>query len=141
MCRLTTLIILYGHTQDSEIICSATASFAVVWYGNSLDCTDGFIGEYIRYCNTHKLSLYMRCHRPVIISNESGMAPFVRCEGIVLPVDTLEGIAGRLAAVTPEEYAAMQRNVERVSALMAEGHYFYAALDRALSLLSGEAER
>jgi len=29
----------------------------------------------------------------------------------------------------------MQRNVERVSALMAEGHYFNAALDRALSLL------
>ena len=126
---------LYGHTLDSEIIRSATASFAVVWYGGSLDCTDGFIGEYIRYCNTHKLSLYMRCHRPVIISNESGMAPFVRREGIGLTVDTLEGIAGRLAAVTAAEYGQMQRNVERVSALMAEGHYFYAALDRALSRL------
>ena len=69
------------------------------------------------------------------------MAPFVRREGIGLTVDTLEGIAGRLAAVTAAEYGQMQRNVERVSALMAEGHYFYAALDRALSLLSGEAER
>lgn len=107
----------------------------MVWYGGSLDCTDGFIGEYIRYCNTHKLSLYMRCYRPVIISSESGMAPFVRREGIGITVDTLEGIAERLAAVTPEEYGQMQRNVERVSTLIAEGHYFYAALDRALSLL------
>lgn len=130
---------VYGHTLDSEIIRNATASFALVWYGNSLNCTDGFIGEYIRYCNTHKLSLYMRCRRPVIISSESGMAPFVRREGIGIAVDTLEDIAERLAAVTPEEYEQMQRNVERVSALMADGHYFYAALDRAVALLDGGA--
>ena len=68
------------------------------------------------------------------------MASFVRREGIGITVDTLEGIAERLAAVTPEEYRQMQRNVERVSALMAEGHYFYAALDRALTLLPASAE-
>ncbi|MDE7427507.1 MAG: galactofuranosyltransferase [Muribaculaceae bacterium] len=125
-----------GLTAPDDIISAGAGSFGLIWYGNSLDYTpDGFIGEYIKYCNSHKLGLYMRMGVPVIIWSGAGAAPFVKENGIGLTVDSLHQLPRLLASVTPEEYSRMQQAVSITGDRMARGHYFLSALQNALRKL------
>lgn len=126
---------VYGHKPCDELIEKSAGRYGLIWYGTSLTEHIGYIGEYIRYCNPHKLALYMRCGKPVIIWRESGEAGFVEREGIGLTVDTLENLEQILSAVTPGQYAAMCENVRRVGRLMAHGHYLRTALEKAVASL------
>ena len=95
----------------------------------------GKIGEYMSYNNPHKVSLYLRCHAPVILSKTAGLASFVEENGIGLTVDSLTDIDAVLAAVTPDQYESMRQNVIKVSDRLAQGYYFEHAFRRALELL------
>lgn len=124
-----------GFVEPDTLIASARGRFGLIWYGPSTTEHVGFIGEYIGLCNTHKLSLYMRAGKPVVLWRGAGQAPFVEREGVGLTVDSLDDLDAKLAAVTDEQYERMRANVDRVAALMASGHYLRSALSRSLAAL------
>lgn len=120
-----------GFGRPDDIIAGASGRYGLIWYGTTLEHDDnGYIGEYIAYCNSHKLGLYMRAGKPVVMWKGAGAAPFVEREGIGLTVDSLADLDKVLAGVTPDQYAAMLGNVRRVAARVARGDYFREALDR-----------
>lgn len=122
---------VHGFGEPDDIIANAPGRYGLIWYGTSLEHDDnGYIGEYIAYCNSHKLGLYMRAGKPVVMWNGAGAAPFVESEGIGITVDNLNDLDRVLSAVTDEQYAAMKANVQRVAAKMAHGGYFRDALAR-----------
>lgn len=124
---------VHGFGLPDEIIKDAPGHFGLIWYGITLGHDDkGYIGEYIKLCNSHKMGLYMRAGKPVIIWKGAGAAPFVQREGVGLTVDTLENLDEILENVTHEQYNAMIRNVRRVAQKMAHGGYFRDALNRLL---------
>lgn len=124
---------LMGFVPSNELIATAQGHFGLVWDGDSLDACQGDMGEYLKYNNPHKTSLYIRCHLPVIIWRQAALAPFVSQRGIGLCVDSLRDIAPALAALTPERYAEMRRRVEELSRQLAEGHFFREALAKAFT--------
>lgn len=127
---------LHGFIHPEDFARKGEGKFGLIWYGPTLEHdTEGYIGEYIAYCNPHKLGLYMRAGKPVVIWRGAGAAPFVEREGIGITVESLEDIDERLAAVTLEEYDRMIRNVARVAARMARGEYFREAMGCALEIL------
>ena len=109
--------------------------FGLSWYGESLTEGKGKIGEYMSYNNPHKVSLYLRCHAPVIISKTAGLASFVEDNGIGITVDSLCDIDTVLSGVTDGQYRQMKQNVMRVSERIASGYYFEHAFKRAVALL------
>lgn len=122
---------LHGFGDPVALISGAQGRYGLIWYGPSTTEHLGYIGEYIKYCNPHKLALYMRAGKPVIIWKGSGAAAFVEKEGIGLTVDSLENLDEVLDKVTDEQYKAMCDNVERVAARMARGAFLLDALTRA----------
>ena len=126
---------LMGFVPSDRLIATARGHFGLVWDGNSIDGCEGDMGEYLRYNNPHKTSLYIRCHLPVIVWSRSALAPFVRQRGIGLCVDSLREIGPALATLTPERYAEMRGRVEELSRQLAQGHFFRSALQRAFSYL------
>lgn len=127
---------IHGFIHPEDFALHGEGKFGLIWYGPTLEHdTQGYIGEYIAYCNPHKLGLYMRAGKPVILWRGAGAAPFVVREGIGIVVNSLEDIDKRLEAVTVGEYDQMKRNVARVAARLARGEYFREALDRALKQL------
>ena len=52
-------------------------NFGLVWDGTSLDGCNGRYGEYLKFNNPHKTSLYLSCGIPVIIWKEAALADFV----------------------------------------------------------------
>lgn len=124
-----------GFVPSSQLIATAQGHFGLVWDGSSIDACEGDMGEYLKYNNPHKTSLYIHCHLPVIIWNQAALAPFVRQQGIGLCVDSLRDIAPTLAVLTPERYAEMRGRVEELSRQLAQGHFFRSALQRAFNYL------
>ena len=124
-----------GFVKDFELMQKGDGHFGLSWYGDSLAEGSGKIGEYMSYNNPHKVSLYLRCQMPVIISKTAGLASFVEKEGVGLTVDTLEDIEETLAKITPEQYNEMKKNVERVARKIANGEFASDAIDRALELI------
>lgn len=125
-----------GYAVDMDLIKVNKGDFGLSWYGESLIDGKGKIGEYMSYNNPHKVSLYLRCHAPVIISKKAGLAAFVEAHGIGITVDSLTEIDEVIAGVTDEEYRKMKENVVKVSEKIAEGYYFKCAFERAVKLLS-----
>lgn len=125
-----------GLTKPDEIIRGAQGRYGIIWYGSTLaHDPDGYIGEYIRYCNPHKLSLYMLSGKPVIIWKHSAGAEFVEREGIGLTPESLEDLDQLLGKISEEDYRRMSENIKRIADRMSRGMYFREALDRAVALI------
>ena len=124
-----------GFGIDTELMRMNKGDFGLSWYGDSLTEGKGRIGEYMNYNNPHKVSLYLRCHAPVILSKHAGLADFIERNGIGLCVEDLSSIEERLSKITPATYRTMYDNVVRVAGQLAQGHYFRTAVTEALSRL------
>lgn len=124
-------ITLHGFGEPDALIENAQGRYGLIWYGPSTSEHLGYIGEYIKYCNPHKLALYMRAGKPVIIWKGSGPASFVEKEGIGLTVDSLDNLDRILDNVSEEQYRTMCANVERVASRMADGDFLLDAISRA----------
>ena len=124
-----------GFVPSNQLIATASGHFGLVWDGDSLDACSGDMGEYLRYNNPHKTSLYIRCHLPIIIWRQAALAPFVSQWGIGLCVDSLREIEPAISALTPERYAEMRHRVEELSLRLSQGHFFREALGKAFAYL------
>lgn len=124
-----------GFIRDYELMEHGQGMFGLSWYGDSLDDGKGKIGEYMSYNNPHKVSLYLRCNMPVILSKTAGLAQFVRENGVGILVDNISDIDATLKNITEEEFNKMKDNVARVNTLLSQGHYFSEAMKKAQKLL------
>ncbi len=124
-----------GFIQSDRLIETAQGHFGLVWDGNSLDACSGDFGEYMKFNNPHKTSLYLRCLMPIIIWNEAALAPFVRENGIGITINSLRELDEILAKITPEEYQQMRNNVKTICDRLSSGYYAKNALTEAAGLL------
>ena len=124
-----------GSVDAESIIDKVEGDYGLIWYGSSLETVDGPIGEYLPYCASHKTSLYMRAGLPVVIWDKAALARTVTELGIGIAVPSLVDIGPRLAAITPEEYAAMSRRARAIGNKIAAGGFLTEALATALKSL------
>lgn len=126
-----------GYAKDFDLMAMNKGDFGLSWYGESLEEGVGKIGEYMAYNNPHKVSLYIRCHVPVILSKSAGLASFVERNGIGICVDDLNDLEGTLSKVTIDEYLKMRENVMLVSEKIASGYYFETAFSKVAKKICG----
>ncbi len=127
---------ILGPKSHDELIRSMKGGYGLVWYGAETDSKVASGGEYLAVNNPHKLALYVRAGKPVVIWRGAGAAPFVEKNGIGFAVDSLEDLDRQLKAIRPERYVTMHENVRRVSDLMSKGHYLRAAVTEAVGKLN-----
>lgn len=97
--------------------------FGLVWDGESLDTCTGGCGEYLRYNNPHKLSLYLSSGLPVIIWKQAAEAEFVIKNHVGIVVDSLYELNVMLDKMTLEEYKVLAENAKKISVLLGEGTF------------------
>ena len=81
-------IAYHGAFKPEELSEQFTSGFGLVWDGTSIDTCDGNTGNYLRYNNPHKLSLYISSGVPVVIWKEAALATFVKEKGLGLCVNS-----------------------------------------------------
>ena len=109
--------------------------FGLIWDGNSIDSCSGSWGEYLRYNNPHKLSLYLSAGLPVIIWSEAAEANFVINNGVGIAVDSLYEINNKFENLTLKEYERMVRNAEKIASQLKTGEFTIRALEKAEKIL------
>lgn len=125
-----------GVIPDTEIIRNHKGDFGLSWYGESLDDGVGKIGEYMKYNNPHKVSLYLRCNSPVIVWKKAGRAKFIEDNGIGIAIDNLHELKPCLESLASTEYDQLASNVQIINIKLKEGFYLKKALAEANKYLN-----
>lgn len=124
-----------GSFMPDELPGRIEGDFGLVWDGLSAETCTGNTGEYLRYNNPHKTSLYLSAGIPVIVWREAAIAKFVQENNVGIFIDTLYELEDAIRDVSNEQYKTMCNNVAALAKKLHEGYYFKNALETAIELI------
>lgn len=104
--------------------------FGLVWDGDSLNGCGGEFGEYVKYNNPHKASLYLACGLPVIVWKEAAVADFVEKYQAGITVNSLEEISGEMANMTEEKYQVLKGKVSEIAEKLRTGEMLKETMEK-----------
>lgn len=110
-----------GSFKSDELPYHIAGDFGLIWDGQDCDTCSGNLGNYMRFNNPHKLSLFVACGLPIITWKEAAIADYVEKNDIGFVIDNLNEIDSILDNITPERYAELLANVERIRYDVIEG--------------------
>lgn len=112
------------------------SGFGLVWDGPSLMECEGNTGNYLRYNNPHKLSLYISLGLPVIVWSKSACASFVAENNIGIHVNSLLELSDKLKLVSEAQYNLMAERSFALGCRLRHGEFTKAALARAVEKIT-----
>ena len=112
-----------GQFSPEELPNHLNQSFGLIWDGDSIETCEGHYGEYMKFNNPHKTSLYITTGLPILIWREAAMAQFVINNNIGIAIDSLIDLDKILDDVTIDEYRVMRKNVLELSKDLKNGNY------------------
>ena len=120
----------FGSFLPDELPAALEGGFGLVWDGDSAETCSGVFGEYLRYNNSHKASLYLAAGFPVVVWEESALAHFVIDKQCGLVVSSLSDLKENLATLSEEQYKEMLENAKQIGSRLRQGQYLKAALSK-----------
>ena len=112
-----------GSFPASEIPKQLNEGFGLVWDGESIEECTGNTGEYLKYNNPHKLSLYLVSGLPVVIWSKAAEAQFVIDNNVGIVVDSIGEFSVKFNLLSKEKYYEMVENVKKISDKLRQGKY------------------
>ncbi|WP_103067963.1 beta-1,6-galactofuranosyltransferase [Aquimarina sediminis] len=126
-------ILSYKGAFPSDVVAyHIEGSFGLVWDGISTEECSGQYGQYLKYNNPHKTSLYILCGLPVIVWDKAAISTFIKDNNIGFTVSNLNELSHKLENLSLEEYQKMKTNVDRVRSKIISGGYLNDAMNQAL---------
>ena len=122
----------HGAFPPDQLPYELDGSFGLVWDGDSITSCTGPFGQYLRYNNPHKFSLFIAAGMPVITWREAAIAEFIEREGIGFCVDSLPEIPERIAALSEETYQGYRHRLRALQQRVCTGFYMRRAVKQAL---------
>ena len=127
----------HGSFPADEIPDKLLSGFGLVWDGNGTDACEGDSGNYLRFNNPHKLSLYLSSGLPVIIWSEAAEAKYVKENNVGICIDRLSDLNKIFENMDEKQYKDLQKNIAAIRHNMVTGYYAKNALNEALIKLRG----
>lgn len=124
-----------GAFHPDQLPANLEGNFGLVWDGPVSSTCAGNTGEYLKYNNPHKTSLYLASNLPVIIWSQAALAVLVKENNLGITVDSLDQIDAAVRSLTAEEYAAMAANARAMGEKIRTGHFFHTAAQTAIDAL------
>ena len=124
-----------GSFHPDALPGSLEGSFGLVWDGPVGSTCAGNTGEYLKYNNPHKTSLYLAANMPVVIWSQAALAGFITENGLGIAVDSLDQIHAATRTISKTDYEKMTANVRAVGQKIRSGSFFRTAAERAIEEL------
>ena len=122
----------YGKFKPDELIEHLKGDFGLIWDGETIDTCSGSFGNYLRYNNPHKASLYLTAGIPIIVWKESALKEFVENNNVGISVDSLYDIKKVLDNISNEQYEEMKENALKISKKTRQGLYLKQSINSIL---------
>jgi len=113
----------HGVLSPDEVPSVLKAGFGLVWDGDGIRGGMGQAGQYVRYNNPHKLSLYLSSGMPVVIWKEAAEAKFVEENGLGILIDSLDELSDIIPNLNEEEFIEIRNNVKEISDKLLKGYF------------------
>lgn len=104
--------------------------FGLVWDGKSILSCEGDTGNYLRYNNPHKLSLYISSGLPVVVWRDSAEAKLVIDNKLGFAVSSLTELEGILAKISEEDYYLIADSVAKFGEKLRTGYFTRSAIEK-----------
>ena len=118
----------HGAFPADELPFHLSGGFGLVWDGDGSDTCRGVYGEYLRYNNPHKTSLYLACGIPVIIWEEAALADFIVDNQLGFTVKSIDEIGEKFELLTEAKYREFKQNAVKISDSLRNGSHTINAL-------------
>lgn len=119
----------HGAFKPEELPTVMEGAFGLVWDGTSVDTCSGNTGNYLRYNNPHKLSLYLASGIPVIVWEHAAVAEFVRRFGVGVCVSSLRDLPNLLENMPAADLRRMLHNAAWLSEKITSGAFLNRVID------------
>lgn len=126
----------FGSFLPEELPAALEGGFGLVWDGDSAKTCSGVFGEYLRYNNSHKASLYLASGFPLVVWSESALSHFILDNGCGIAVSSLYDLKYVIDNLSNADYQSMKDNVKRVGKNIRTGFYLKTALEKLNKLSS-----
>lgn len=119
-----------GKFKPDELLNHLEGGFGLVWDGKSINTIEGGFGNYLRYNNPHKVSLYLTAGIPVIVWKESALADYIEKNHLGIAVNNLNEIEKKINNLSNKEYNEICDNIKAVSKKLKNGEFLKEALNK-----------
>ena len=116
-----------GKFDPEELVKVLKGKFGLVWDGDSLETCDGIYGNYLRYNNPHKFSLYLAAGIPLIVWNQSALADYVKKYNLGICIDSLYDLND--FNINSEIYEDMKKSISAYRGELVKGSHLIMALN------------
>ena len=118
----------FGSFLPDELPAALEGGFGLVWDGDSAETCSGVFGEYLRYNNSHKASLYLASGFPLVVWKQSALSHFVLEKGCGIAVESLHDLKETIDNLSDADYQDLVDNAKRVGQEIRDCHYLKTAL-------------
>ncbi|WP_295731805.1 galactofuranosyltransferase [uncultured Limosilactobacillus sp.] len=118
-----------GQYSPNDLPNYLTQDFGLVWDGTSIITCDGKFGNYMKYNNPHKVSLYLSCGIPVVIWKKAALANFIVNNNLGIAVESLGEMDEAIAKMEENDYKRYKRNALEISKKLRMGYYTQKAVN------------
>ena len=125
----------HGSFPPDVLIANLRGSYGLVWDGPETYTCAGDYGQYLRYNNPHKVSLYLAAGIPVILWKQSALYPFVNSYGVGFGVESLNEIDEK---IQQQDFDVMVKNVHAIQEKVLTGGFLTKALETIEGYVTGE---
>lgn len=124
-----------GSLPSDLIVNKLEGEFGLIWDGDSIETCTGKLGNYLKFNNPHKLSLYISAEKPVIVWKKSAVSEFVEKNKIGIVLNSLGELETALSNLSETNYLEFRKNIRFIKNKVGEGFYTKKAVTEALRRL------
>lgn len=128
----------HGVVDSAKLPKYLTSGFGLVWDGTSINECNGPTGNYLRYNNPHKLSLYLASNLPVIVWKNAAEANFVEKNKVGIAITSLKELESILSNLSEEEYDVYANNARKIGKKLVNGFYTKSALKKSINIIESQ---
>lgn len=119
---------VFSNDKLLNEVCSN--GYGLVWDGDSISLCTGQRGEYLKYNNPHKASMYLAAGIPIIVWDESALSIFVKKNNCGIVINSLEKIDEIINNISETYYCEMRKKAKEIGEDIKKGNYLRKAINQ-----------
>ena len=120
----------FGSFLPDELPAALEGGFGLVWDGDSAETCSGVFGEYLRYNNSHKASLYLAAGFPLVVWKQSALSRFVLENGCGIAVESLHDLSQAIEQLDDKDYQDLVEKTKYIGKKIRDGFFLTNALNK-----------
>lgn len=129
-------IIYKGSYKPDVVPYKLEGNFGLIWDGDSIETCKGEYGNYLKYNNPHKLSLYIAAGLPVITWKQAAIAKFIEENKIGFTVNSLYEISSVIDNLDNKTYQEYIENIKMLQSKVCNGYFTQRVLNEVVDDLN-----